>query len=430
MSTITNPDIEVAAFSAFPAQATPAPSPASPDIALVTKLLSRLARALGNYGGSANHVEGALASCAAALGVEAEFFATPTSVIVTVGPEGDQRTMMTPIRSSDVDLEKLVHLDRLLMDIAHHRAGPEEALARIREIEAMPGGCRFAGEVSAFALTAGIVAILFSAAWIDVIASAFVGAIVGLLTASAHGGAIRLAEFLAGATAALLGAGCAHLLGASAATVTLAGVIVLVPGFTLTIAMNELATRHLVSGAARLMGASLIFIMIGFGVAVGQRTAEAVGLTQQQAAGALAQTPPEWLLTPALAIIAFPLVVLFRVARRDWIWVLLAALIGFLGARLGALAIGPVLGAGVGALFVAIVGNATARLLNRPAAVMNAPGLLLLLPGSLGYRSIDALLHDQVAAGVETAFNMIMVAASLVTGLLIAALLVPPRRDL
>ena len=50
---------------------------------------------------------------------------------------------------------------------------------------------------------------------------------------------------------------------------TLAGLIVLVPGLTLTTAMTELATRDLVSGTARLMGAVLIFLEIGFGVALG-----------------------------------------------------------------------------------------------------------------------------------------------------------------
>ena len=37
--------------------------------------------------------------------------------------------------------------------------------------------------------------------------------------------------------------------------------------------MAELATQHLVSGTARLTGAATIFLMIGFGVALGSRTA-------------------------------------------------------------------------------------------------------------------------------------------------------------
>src|SRR4029079_110295 len=53
--------------------------------------------------------------------------------------------------------------------------------------------------------------------------------------------------------------------------VTLAGVIVLVPGLTLTVAISELASRQLVSGSARLMGAVALFFAIALGVAVGSQ---------------------------------------------------------------------------------------------------------------------------------------------------------------
>jgi uncharacterized membrane protein YjjB (DUF3815 family) len=50
---------------------------------------------------------------------------------------------------------------------------------------------------------------------------------------------------------------------------TLAGLIVLMPGLTLTVAMTELSTQHLASGTARLSAAFVTFLGMGFGVAVG-----------------------------------------------------------------------------------------------------------------------------------------------------------------
>ena len=62
----------------------------------------------------------------------------------------------------------------------------------------------------------------------------------------------------------------AHLTGAFALiTATLGGLVVLLPGLTLTTALSELATRHLASGAARLSGAFITFLSIVFGVAFG-----------------------------------------------------------------------------------------------------------------------------------------------------------------
>ena len=53
----------------------------------------------------------------------------------------------------------------------------------------------------------------------------------------------------------------------------------------------------------------------------------------------------------------------------------------------------------------------------------------MLVPGSIGYRSLTALLAEEVVPGIQTAFRMLLVAASLVAGLLISSALTVERRD-
>ena len=91
------------------------------------------------------------------------------------------------------------------------------------------------------------------------------GVLVGLLGLAA--GRLRLQqglfELIASAlvsAAALMAA--AFGLGVSPAVSTLAGLIIVIPGFSLTIAMAELAARHLVSGTARLAGAFTVFLSL------------------------------------------------------------------------------------------------------------------------------------------------------------------------
>ena len=55
-----------------------------------------------------------------------------------------------------------------------------------------------------------------------------------------------------------------------------------------------------------------------------------------------------------------------------------------------------------------------------PATVTIVPVSLLLSPGSMGFRSFHALLTDQPATGTDAAFSMFVVAATRVTGLLVA----------
>lgn len=92
--------------------------------------------------------------------------------------------------------------------------------------------------------------------------------------------------------------------------------------------------------------------------------------------------------------------------------------------------LGPELGALGGALAVGCVGNLGARLLRRPAIIGILPGLLLLVPGSLGMRAMSSLLREDTVAGIETAVSIGVVGMAMVTGLLSANILVSPRRSL
>jgi uncharacterized membrane protein YjjB (DUF3815 family) len=208
--------------------------------------------------------------------------------------------------------------------------------------------------------------------------------------------------------------------------VTLGGLIVLVPGLTLTVAFNELASRQLVSGSARFAGAVALFFLIALGVAVGA-----------QIGAALTGGPPpavvplplgaEWRWAALLAAgLAFT--VLLRARPRDAGWVLVAGVLAIEGVRLGGLLLGAQLGAFVGALLVGLGGNLYARLRRGPAAVLQVPGLILLVPGSLVFRSLAALLEQDVVSGVHAAFTTSLVAISLATGILLANVVLPPRR--
>ncbi|HET7745701.1 MAG TPA: threonine/serine exporter family protein, partial [Vicinamibacteria bacterium] len=99
------------------------------------------------------------------------------------------------------------------------------------------------------------------------------------------------------------------------------------------------------------------------------------------------------------------------------------------GARLGAFVLGPELGAFAGALTLGVATNAYARVLRRPEIVPMVPGMLLLVPGSLGFRSLSSLVEGQTVPGVEAAFRMTLVAVALATGLLFANVVLPARTN-
>jgi uncharacterized membrane protein YjjB (DUF3815 family) len=212
----------------------------------------------------------------------------------------------------------------------------------------------------------------------------------------------------------------------STLVVTLAGVVTLLPGLGLTTALTELATRNLASGTARFSGAAVTLLGIGFGVGLGTHAASLLPPTPP---------PPPTVWGPqalAVAVIgaAAAFAVLLQARPRDLGWIVLACGIAFTGARLGATLIGPELGAFGGALLVGLASNGFARHFDRPSAVLLVPGLLILVPGSIGFRSVFSLLENDAVSGVNAAFKMILVATSLVAGILLASITLPPKRAL
>ena len=120
--------------------------------------------------------------------------------------------------------------------------------------------------------------------------------------------------------------------------------------------------------------------------------------------------------------------VLLQARPRDMGWIVLACGIAFTGARLGAQLVGPELGA-----FGRAARRAREQWLRpplRPALGRARPGLLILVPGSIGFRSVFSLLENDAVSGVNAAFKMILVATSLVAGILLASIALPPKRAL
>ena len=91
---------------------------------------------------------------------------------------------------------------------------------------------------------------------------------------------------------------------------------------------------------------------------------------------------------------------------------------------------GAELGAFLGAMLVAAASNLFARYKKRPAAITLLPGIVILGPGSIGFGSVAKLMEKDIVSGVQTAFTMILIAVALAMGVLMANVLVPPRKVL
>lgn len=407
--------------------------------------LIQLGRALHEAGFSAPQLESALAGVAGRLAVPAQFFSTPTSLFISFGVGVAQRTHLERVNPAGIDLGRLADLEGLLERVRDGRTSPAAASLEIAALASRPR--RYGRKLTYFCwgLASATSAVFLGGSLREVAVAGFVGLVTGLAAflAERRPGAARLfvpfAAAFAAFTAAVVAQAAPPL---SVYIATVAGLIVLLPGYTLTVALSELAAEHLSSGTARFAGALVTFLMIGLGVAIGGRLATAtlgaMVASPDAAAAANAATaasaaislgPPAWLQIVALLLAPLALSVLLRAPRTEIPWIVVIGTVGYFAGRLGAEMLEPEVGMFVGALAVGLASGLYERLRRLPGSIPLVPGILMLVPGSIGYRSLTALLAAEVVPGIQTAFRMLLVAASLVAGLLIAAALTVERRD-
>ncbi|HLL23108.1 MAG TPA: threonine/serine exporter family protein, partial [Kofleriaceae bacterium] len=277
------------------------------------------------------------------------------------------------------------------------------------------------------AVTSGGLAVSFGGTLIDVALASVIGLLLGLLAQVAKRSTdqARVFELVGSAIVSFVAVTMSSVVPTTPSLVTVAALIVLLPGMSLTVAMTELATRHLIAGTARLMSAVIVLLELVIGVALGDRIARSLVEAQQATPVAL----PEWAQWLALVASSAGIAIVVQAQLRAFGWILAACSVGYVGAAFGS-QLDPQMGVVVGAFAVGVLGNFFARLMERPAQVVQVPAMLLLVPGSMGFRGMASLLGHDTLSGVETVFAMFVVALAIVAGLLIANAVVSPKRSL
>ena len=390
------------------------------------QLLLALAAQLHAHGFPAHRIEGMLMAAAERLEVEAQFFTTPTSLFAAFGKQDEQRTHLIRVEPGETNLGMMAELDALANDIASGTTGAEAALARLAALPATAPRYPLWATLLGFSLVAVAVAALLDVGVLDLGVAALVGLVTGLLAVGSGRwqGLEPILEPSAAFLASVISLSIAMMTGSTHAyATTLAGLVVLLPGLMLTTGLTELSTRHLQSGTSRLSGALVVFIGMAFGIALGGRVASWLAMP-----GVLPLANPAlpaWVVYLSPPVAAGCFVVLLRAHRRDALLVVAAGIVAWASARLGARLLDEQIGGFVGAFVVAAGSNLASRYTHRSAMVTTIPGLLLLVPGSIGFQSINALLGQNAQAGVEAAFKVVLVGISLAAGVLLGTAAVP-----
>jgi uncharacterized membrane protein YjjP (DUF1212 family) len=395
-----------------------------------------IARRLHQYGTSAPRLEDAIDAVSARLGLSCHSLSTPTSILFSFTGRGREAnalaevTQVIRVAPGADDLRNLSLVNEIADRVTDGSVGIDEGFRRLSEIRDRPSTLRRVLETLSFGIAGIAVEAVLEGSAADLVAAGIIGTLVGMIVVT--GEARPRLKPAVEAICALIATFLATLASAQVAplhlnSVVLASLIVLFPGLMLTTAVRELSTQHLVSGMARFAGAMTTLVKLAFGTVVANQLCAVLQLVPPPVSSPPVASWVQWL---ALICGCFSFAVLFRAARRDVFLVAGAAMLGFLITYYSGRASTPQFGVFLAGLSMAGLGNVYARFVGRPGSLVRVPGIIMLVPGSVGFKTLSLLAQREVFPGIDMAVSLVAILACLVAGLLFGDLLVPSRRIL
>ncbi|PIL31734.1 hypothetical protein GSI_06438 [Ganoderma sinense ZZ0214-1] len=240
------------------------------------KFILRLAKALLSFGAPSHRIESQLHSAGETLNVNVAFVHLPNLIIVTFMDE-DTRTSETHfVRAGGrVALTKLQQIHIVYRDVLHDRIGTTEGCERLKRIlQARPLYSIWFRCVLAFLCASIICVLAFGGSILDMFvsgASASLLQYLGLNAASKSAIYANVYEISVSIVVSFL----ARALGTLPdnlfcySAVSSAGVVLILPGFTILIAALELTSRNILCGSVRMVYAIIYTLFLGFGLTIG-----------------------------------------------------------------------------------------------------------------------------------------------------------------
>jgi uncharacterized membrane protein YjjP (DUF1212 family) len=416
-----------------------APSISPPTSATYAQRVAFVAEITGrlhSYGTTAQRLEAAVIALSQQLGLDCEPWSNPTGIILSFSDPSkaigsSDITRVIRLEPGENDLYKLSVADYIADSVANGRMSIAQGHTALRRMDRETEGRGRVSQVLSYGMAAAGVAGLWKLPWLDIATAGAIGLLIGLLMryagqrpATKEAGE-ALASLLAGFVATLVAALVGSL---NLNTVIIASLVVLLPGMSLTNAVNELASQHWVSGTARFAGAVTTMLKLTIGAVIAVTLCRVLGLEPQVRA---MRPQAHWVEWASLLVAAYAFALSFKASRRDYPWVMAAAIASYVIARYGGAAWGGPVGVFLSAMLLTAAGNVFGRLVQKPGALVRLPGIIMLVPGSVGLRGFLNLVQQQdVNLGQEAFLAVTNIVMALIAGLLFGNLLVPARKNL
>ncbi|MDT5210054.1 MAG: hypothetical protein QOF67_2469 [Mycobacterium sp.] len=379
--------------------------------------------ALGAAMAAANYpvtmVRGVMEQTALAYGLDHEFLALPNYVQVG-SASGEGIYIANP--DFNVRYDQSFPLAKLVARAPSGTVSPEEGMAELDRIRNLDKRFPVWITIIGYAVqSVGLALILQPTPW-SLYGAAILGLLVGGL--SVIGRRIEAIGYMLPTVCAFLVALIVFTfenrwhVGTDSLRALAAPLATFLPGAAITLAVIELATHHVVSGASRLVAGFMQIAQLAFGILI---AAQVAGIADANLVTTQLNRLGPW--APLIGVLVYGLGIWLNFAppTKFLPWIMLMLYIAYAGQWIGNAALGSYASGFGGGLTLIIFALAISHRPNTPPTMsLVVPGFWLLVPGSLGFMGVTQLLGTHsTAVFTATLISMMSIAVGVQTGLLL-----------
>jgi uncharacterized membrane protein YjjP (DUF1212 family) len=379
--------------------------------------------ALGAAMAAANYpvtmVRGVMEQTARAYGLDHEFLALPNYVQVG-SPSGEGVYIANP--NFTVRYDQSFPLATLVARAPSGTVTPADGMAELERIRNLDKRFPLWVTVLGYAVqSVGLALILQPTPW-SLYGAAVLGLLVGGL--SVVGRRIEAVGYMLPAICSFLVAFIVFTfenrwhVGTDSLRALAAPLATFLPGAAITLAVIELATHHVVSGASRLVAGFMQIAQLAFGILI---AAQIAGIADADLITTQFNRLGPW--APFIGVLVYGLGIWLNFAppTRFLPWMVLMLYVAYLGQWVGNALLGSYASGFGGGMTLILFALAISHRPNTPPTMsLVVPGFWLLVPGSLGFMGITQLLGTHsTTVFTATLISMMSIAVGVQTGLLL-----------
>ncbi|QXP68296.1 threonine/serine exporter ThrE family protein [Polaribacter sp. AHE13PA] len=385
------------------------------------QFIVELGKALHTYGIPSYKIQSYLTEVAQNKGITGSFMDLPTWINYVFYDEKNSYNYVECIPPGSLNLGAFSRIDELTNKVIDSKIEESAINEELNIIHAKTKEINHIYLYLAYTFAAGSFSLMIGTNWVSFIFSLLLGSITYLLVYLATKS--KYVENVFESLSALVVTVICCLLSLvfpdfNLGLTILASIIIFIPGLAITTALEEITSKSLVSGSAKLFDAMIVLFKQFFGVILGLGLMTSlidIDLTHY------VSDMPKWTLFCAIPIFSITVLPIFQVRKKDVFFGVLTGVLAFFITVFLSSVLGILVSTFVGTLAVVGISRLFGRISKTPKSVYLTQGIIMLVPGSKSFMGLsNSFFNPSITASANIFEEVAFILMAIIGGLLFA----------